>query len=355
MLLFASTGASAADLEHELLVFTSAQIFRTSGVGVPIPESKRDELVSDELASADIVFSVQRGQFRLFGEYLLTNHESDLERFQIGWEPTADTVIWLGRFHQASSVWNHEHHHGQYLQTSITRPAIEEWEDLGGTIPQHFLGLLVESDWRLPNGHGLHTAFGGGLAPVLTDEGLEPFDVLHPDASDHKLGFQMRIAYRPDELGESQVGLLFADNNLAVQEPRQPALTSTSHFDQTVIGIFGTYARDPWRVDGTVYYVETKPDAFTGQASNQNYTVGYLQVQRSLPHGFELFGRREDSARTEHSDYLALFPDFVTARTSLGLRWDFSRRQALTLQISASDSLRDSYNEYRLQWSAAVL
>jgi hypothetical protein len=355
IVLLASTGAAGADLEHELLVFGSAQLFRTSGAGAPVPESLRDALVTDELAAADILFSVQRGPFRLFGEHLLTNHESDLERFQIGWEPSADTVVWLGRFHQASSVWNHVHHHGQYLQTSITRPAVDEWEDLGGTIPQHFLGLLVESDWHLSGGRGLHTAFGGGLAPFLTDQGLEPFDVLHPDAHKHRFGFQARIAYLPEELGESSAGLLLARNELKWGDPPPPQLANSTHFDQTVIGAFGTYVHEPWQLDAAAYYVETRPDASSSQASYQGYTIGYLQVARNLPHGVDVFVRREDSASTERSSYLALFPDFVAARSSLGLRWDFSRRQAITLQLSATDSLRDSYNEFRLQWSAALL
>ena len=62
---------------------------------------------------------------RLFGEYLVSSVEHDLERFQIGYELVPDTLIWAGRFHQPASAWNVEHHHGRYLQTSITRPAVE--------------------------------------------------------------------------------------------------------------------------------------------------------------------------------------------------------------------------------------
>jgi hypothetical protein len=128
-----------------------------------------------------------------------------------------------------------------------------------------------------------------------------------------------------------------------------------SHFDQTVFGVFGNYEHEPWRVTGTAYYVDVKPETFTGSSSYQGYLVGYLQAERSLPHGLQIFARLEDSARTERSAYLSLFPDFVKSRTTLGLRWDFARRQALTFQAAASESLRDSYGEFRVQWSAAVL
>ena len=65
--------------------------------------------------------------------------------------------------------------------------------------------------------------------------------------------------------------------------------------------------------------------------------------------------RREDSIDAGKSTYLTLFPNFVETRTLLGLRWDYHRRQALTLQIANSKSLSDSsYFEYRLQWSGAL-
>lgn len=346
--------AGAADFEHDLLVFGSAELFETSGFDAPVDKEFRKVFVSDQLASADIIFSLQKGRFRLFGEHLLTNHESDLERFQIGWEASEDTVIWLGRFHQASSVWNHEHHHGQFLQTSVTRPAIEEWEDQNGVLPQHFTGLLVESNWHLAGNRGLRTAIGGGLAPLLSQDGLLPFDVTHPDARKYQIGFQARIGFLPDELGDSGFGLLLAHNELNWKGEPPPALVNVTHFDQTVVGIFGNYSNEPWRLSGAAYYVDTNPVSEAATDHYRAFTTGYVQLERSLPHEVVLFGRREDAARVGHSTYLTLFPNFVPKRTVLGLRWDFHRRQALTLQISDSHSLVDAYREFRLQWSGAL-
>ncbi|HZF16701.1 MAG TPA: hypothetical protein VE046_12220 [Steroidobacteraceae bacterium] len=350
-----ATPAGASDLEYDLLVFGSAELYESSGFDAPVSADFRRVFVSDQLVAADVLFSLQKNRFRLFGEQLVTNHESDLERFQIGWEATEDTVIWLGRFHQASSVWNHEHHHGQFLQTSITRPASEEWEDQNGILPQHFTGLLVESNWHLAGNRGLRTAIGGGMAPLLTTVGLEPFDVTHPDTHEHQLGFQARIGFLPDELGESGFGLLFAHNELNWEEGPPPALAGVTHFDQTVIGLFGNYVHDPWRVSSALYYVDMEAVNALTPSHYSAFGTGYLQVERSFPHGLVVFGRREDSVNAHDSSYLTLFPNFVATRTLLGLRWDYHRRQALTLQVANSKSLSDdSYVEYRLQWSGAL-
>ena len=340
--------ASAEPLRHELLVFGSAELARTSGADLPVAH------FDEERIAADILFSVQKGPLKVFGEYLLTNHEADLERFQIGWEPTERSIIWLGRFHQASSVWNHEHHHGQFLQTSITRPAVEEWEDEGGIIPQHFVGLLTESSWHLGKRHGLRTALGGGIAPVITPEGLEPFDLLAPDIRRHKVGIQARVTYLPDELEDTGVGLLFAHNEIAWRGP-QLLVEPFDHIDQTVTGAYLNLEANRWKLHAAAYRVEAEFGERGGPATRNDFLVGYLQIERSLPRGIDLFVRHEDSADTEASGYLRLFPHFVTWRTSVGARWQFAREHALSLQLANSHTMQDKYREFRLQWSAALL
>jgi len=121
----------------EFEVFVAAE--GLAGHGQPHPR------YDDPWFDADVIFGFTHGQFRVFGEYFITGDEHDLERFQVGYEVVPDTVLWLGRFHQPASAWDTEHHHGRYLQTAITRPAIENWEDEQGLIPQHITGALVES------------------------------------------------------------------------------------------------------------------------------------------------------------------------------------------------------------------
>ena len=89
-----------------------------------------------------------------------------------------DTVLWLGRFHQPASAWNTEHHHGQYLQTDITRPYIERWEDEQGIIPQHITGLLLESRQSIGKDGAIQFYGGIGAAPALTNGALDAIDLL---------------------------------------------------------------------------------------------------------------------------------------------------------------------------------
>jgi hypothetical protein len=344
-----AAAADAQDLQHELLVFGSGEIARTTGAD----EDATD--VEEEKIAADVLFSLQRDSFKVFGEYLLTNHESDLERFQVGWEPTERSVVWLGRFHQASSVWNHEHHHGQYLQTSITRPASEEWEDEDGIIPQHFVGALWETAWRIGNRYPLHTAFGGGIAPTLTADGLEPFDLLRPDMGRHKFGAQARIAYVPNELKDTGIGLLYAHNEIAADDDDPDTPAAFDHVDQSVIGVYAKWESEQWKLAATGYHVSAWFDGAGSDPHRNDFFAGYAQLERDFAHGVDVFARHENTLHAGDSAYLQLFPRYVLRRSTLGVRWQLARSHALTLEVSDSTSRTRSYNEFRLQWSATLL
>jgi len=340
--------AGAGELQHELLVFGSAEVADTPNVDEETTDIEKFK------ASADVLFSLQYHSFKALGEYLVTNHEADLERLQLGWEPSDHSILWFGRFHQPASNWNHVHHHGQFLQTSVSRPASEEWEDEGGIIPQHFLGLLWESSWQVHGAYRLHSAFGAGLAPVMTPEGLEPFDIVKPNVDGSKLGLQARIAYQPRELEDTSIGLIVANNEISAHNGPLSALGPFDHLDQTVIGLYARGDWNPWKLEFTAYHVST---AFAGipAAPHQDFLVGYAQVERDFSHGIDIYVRHENTTDATDNLYLQMFPRFVLRRTTLGGRWQFARSHALTLELSDSDSRLQSFSEIRLQWSATLL
>src|SRR5450631_205699 len=191
-------GAQAAAAEHEhssgefeVFVATNA----LAGSGEP---QRRDE---DAWFNADVIFGLTRDQFRVFGEYFVTPEEHDLERFQVGYEFVPDTVLWLGRFHQPASAWNTEHHHGRYLQTAITRPAIENWEDDEGLLPQHITGALLESRRQLGTTAGIQLSGGVGAGPALGSDSYEPIDLINNNPGKHGLSLTARVAYLPEYVG----------------------------------------------------------------------------------------------------------------------------------------------------------
>ena len=341
-----------ADHEHmsnEFEVFVAGEAFQGSGQSHPGDD--------DTWFDADVVFGLTQHQFRVFGELYITPDERDLERLQFGFEFVPETVLWIGRFHQPGSAWNTEHHHGRYLQTAITRPYIERWEDEQGIIPQHITGGLFESRRPIGQEGALQFSGGAGAGPSLQRDELEPIDLIGSNPGRHSLSLTGRVAYLPEYTGTSSFGLLYGHDEITT---RSAYVLSALNSRNVVLSIYGAYAdwnSEPWRIIAANYYVDVALDQ---TARDESFISGYVQVERQLPHMLTLFGRWEDSARMQESAYVALLDDqphdidVALRRHALGARWDYVRRQALTIELSRVVSLKQTSNEVRLQWSAVV-
>jgi hypothetical protein len=341
-----------ADHEHasnEFEVFLAAEAFHASQ-----QEAAGND---DTWFNADLVFGLTQHQFRVFGEFYVTPDEADLERLQFGFEFVPETVLWLGRFHQPASAWNTEHHHGRYLQTAITRPFIERWEDEEGLIPQHITGLLFESRRPLGDDGAIQFAGGAGAGPSFSGGHLDPIDLIDHNPGEHRLSLTARLAYLPEYTGASSFGLLFGHDHIATATAPVINALNSRNVVLTIGGLYADWNREPWRIIGAGYYVDVAFDA----GRDESFMSGYVQAERQLPHNLTVFGRVETSSRMQDSLYVSLFEDHhgdieVALRSNaLGLRWDYVKRQALTLELAHVVSVKQQQaDEIRLQWSAVI-
>jgi hypothetical protein len=344
--------AALAEHEHssgEFEVFVAAE-----ALGGPGEPQRRGD---DAWVDADMIFGLTHDQFRVFGEFFVTPEEHDLERFQVGYELVPDTMLWLGRFHQPASAWNTEHHHGHYLQTAITRPSIETWEDEQGPIPQHITGALVESRRPLGTEAGMQISGGAGAAPTLENGGYEPIDLIGNNPGRHGLSLTARVAYLPEYVGTSSAGLLWGHDQIFVRTPLALTTLRSNHANLGLYGAYTDWSVAQWRFIGVGYYVNVALDRPT---RDESFISGYFQAERQLVHRLTAYGRVEDSARMQKSRYITLFNDHsgdievTLRRAAAGLRWDYARRQALTCEFSHVVSLDERAYEVRLQWAAAI-
>jgi hypothetical protein len=340
---------SAAASSYELEFFPSLEAL--SGLNSPSPLDRE----ADAAARVDTVFGYVTHGFHLFGEYLLTNHESDVERLQLGYELDPETMLWIGRYHQPASAWNFDHHHGQYLQTSISRPAIALWEDEDGLIPQHIVGALLESHRPLGNTHGVQFAAGVGAAPMLDHEGLHPIAVFGSNPGPYRFSADVRLGYLPDYAGTDLLSLLYSHNEFALADPVARSDLRASAMQMDLPGLQFDFSSNKWRFLGAGYYVFLHYSGL-GPPHSEHFAAGYVQVERTLGLRWTLYARIEPSSNTEQSLYVRMLPerdDWPFERDLGGVRWDFIRRQALTLEYAFSNTASGHYNELRLQWSAA--
>jgi len=341
--------ASADDSQHDFLLFPSVDTFNTFNESHPEVE---ESFVRPSLSA---MYSYNGGRFRFLAEYLWSSTESELERLKIGWQAGDDTMWWFGRFHSTAKFWTSEYHHGQFMQTSITRPSVEEWEDESGPIPSHVTGLSVEHTLPRSNETAWNLGFSFGLAPKFVKDELHPYDMLDPE-SDHGLSYNTRVAYRPNIFSDNQIGMLVGWNDINVDSESGPNLADLNNIEQLTVGVFGDWHWDKLRVLASVVHFENELN-YTMESVDDVFVAGYLQLEYKTGDDWTVFGRVDASSSEDTSPYLRLLPAYVSHRHMLGVRWDFIDSHSLTMEVADTSTHGDglthnNFKEVRFQWSA---
>lgn len=102
-------------------------------------------------------------KWSVFGELVFESGDDnvfavDLERFLLRYAPNDYLHVGFGRYHTAIGFYNESFHHGSWLQTATERPFIFAFEDEGGILPIHNVGLTATG--HIPSGSlGLNYIF----------------------------------------------------------------------------------------------------------------------------------------------------------------------------------------------------
>src|SRR5579863_2778577 len=146
----------------------------------------------------------------------------DVERIQVGYIVSDLLKIRAGRFHTVLGFWNTAYHHGSEMQTTIERPEFLNFEDHGGILPVHAVGLwfsgryratglaVLNYDLMLSNGSRI-TNIGGNLPATA----LPNLDVIKGGSLDMNLigddnpakQVSFHLALTPSALMDFRVGL----------------------------------------------------------------------------------------------------------------------------------------------------
>ena len=347
--ILASSPLARADSKHDMLVFLSLERFEILSASDPALDG------FETLAMSDFLYTYNSNRFRFLAEFVWSNSEKELERLQAAWQIDDKTMLWFGRFHAISKYWTTEYHHGQFMQNSISRPGVEEWEDDSGPMPSHITGLWLEHEHSINDRSAINLGFSTGLAPKFAGQQLVPFDFLNPD-SGHDLVISGRVVYRPDILSINQIGLALAYNDIAVVSESSPILVDLSSISQVTLGLFSNWQWKDWRLSTNWVYFDIDMRYRDGDVED-DFILGYVQGEYQASKNWTIFGRSEFGFDEDNSPYLQLLPAFIAHRSMIGVRWDFANSQAVTLEVADTSTQgdafsHDNFKELRIQWSA---
>jgi hypothetical protein len=322
----------------DLLLFPSITSTRQS-------KSDAELAASEFLPAVDIFYSTEFDRTRFLAEFFNSSREHELERLQVGWHILPGKSLWVGRFHNPLSFWNTEIHHGDFLQTSLSRPTVANYEDEHGPLPAHITGLLFESI-RTSGDSEIDYMAGLGIGPTFNVT-LNPFDLLEP-SNPGKIAASFRLGFHPEVSNPNQFGaaigyaLIPVSNEPLIEEVRQ-----------TVLSAFLNFERGEFHLIGELFIFD---DSVSGSGSSNRYTTvsAYLQPEYKLGKSGRatVYGRIESTPHAIEDGYLALLPEFSPHQSVAGLRYDITSSQAIKLEASRTrrqDGLE--FDSISAQWS----
>jgi hypothetical protein len=138
----------------------------------------------------------------------------DLERIQIRYSFNDYFKLSAGRYHTSIGFYNTAYHHSTWMQTAVDRPFLFAFEDEGGILPVHNVG--VSATGMIPSGHfGLHYVAEIGNGRASRTPLAEP---VQDRVSDHNgKAFNVALFARPQMLPGFQVGASYYHDSLVPQ------------------------------------------------------------------------------------------------------------------------------------------
>ena len=238
---------------------------------------------------------------------------AELERLLIRFDQSDYFKVSFGRYHTPINYWNTAYHHGQWLQTTVSRPEMTQFG--GRFIPVHFVGGLLEG--ALPAG-GLNLNYnvglGNGRGPILSRGGDAG------DSNNHK-AWLVNLFSKPDRFFGLQAG-------------------GSAYRDEVNVGprVF-----NEWVTSGHIVWHKETPEVIA-EVANVNHTeVGrpgsfnsqayYLQFAYRLPWGKQLwkpYYRWEYIHIPRTEPVLAGVPSL--AGSLVGIRYDITSFAAIKME-----------------------
>ena len=279
----------------------------------------------------------------------------DLERLQIGYTFSDALTAWGGRFHTPYGIWNTAFHHGQQIQTSLSRPRFLEFEDRGGILPSHTTGLWLTGTLPAGGARFNYDVYAGNSPRISIDAAAPaPGGTLDPKAGGDtahaaSVGFRAEFAPRGalDGLKVGIHGLRANVNDDSAGRNRTRLLT---------YGPYVSYTNDQWEILSELYKFKNRDLSGGTGAHNSNawyvqagYNTGrvtpYVRAERVALDQTDNYFAFQNSGRSYHATSLGLRFDL---NNSTALKFEAGRTQLRNVKLGGGD---DSFTELRTQFS----
>lgn len=278
----------------------------------------------------------------------------DVERAYLEYR-TQHWMIAAGRTHSELGYWNTAFHHGRWLQLTIDRPRVLRFEDDGGVLQIHSVGVDVA--------YGPARGDSGLEVAVAVSNGSGPTRVAIQTDGDNN--WAKALLVRIGAVGIGHPALRFGINVGIDSIPAEDATIRPLLPDQSILELV-TGAYVALRSEGLILFSEAYNILHQGGGKTWQFTDGFVvagyRFGRFIPY-VEFEAREGDGLSDPYFNpgpaaSAESVPPANFVEGMVGLRYDLSSWSALKLELAANrfDAVMDpghSVSGYRaaLNWS----
>lgn len=311
-------GFSYGDVTGQMKIFGDLDF----GYADPAPEGEGDNHFG--VGVLDFFLTAEVGDhFQILSETKVEGFDAatvfSQERLWGAYRLNEAFYVKMGMEHSGISRWNRLYHHGAWLELSISRPFIAEFEGDGGILPLHNIGIEVGGQHDVSAGRfDYYAAIANGRAELPSQKTIA-FDPNDAKAVEFYAGFvpaavedlHFGATVRYDEIPPDGAGF-------------------ESSLDSLIATGFAQYRHGPISLLSEYGFIWDEDES-----SSQDYdsTTGYAQLGYSF--GDLTPYLRLDFKNMAEGDtfYARQDRDLDRYRNTLGLRYDFNRNAALKLEF----------------------
>lgn len=276
----------------------------------------------------------------------------DLERLQVSYIFNDSLRVLAGRFHNLLGYWNMAYHHGAQIQTTIERPQFLKFEDDGGILPVHVVGMWIDGILRTePAQLEYGIMVGNGAKIVGVDLATSSGGTLDPNSSSDNSknkAVSLRLRAMPSAIDGLGIGISvnFSDVQLFGTDDKLILVNSKEEISQLIFGADFEYLANNIELLSEFYQIRDKAkESFSSNA-------WYMQGGYKIAGRFTPYVRFERVTVDENDPYFIALGQSDSKKTITGMRYDIMLTSSLKIEARFINSI-DNFQEYGIQWAFA--
>lgn len=268
---------------------------------------------------------------------------TDLERAQIGYQVGDNTTVWLGRFHTPYGYYNNAFHHGQQISMALRRPRFLAFEDQGGVMPAHTVGLWFTGSRRAGDGRLSYDAYVGNAQRI--EDGT--LNMEQAGLKDAEMLIGGNVGYAP---GGALEGLKFGASFFSADILDDALVANRTRVRN--VGVYAVYDTDQW--ENLVEWYHFDDEDHSGSTGTHRSDAGFIQLAYRIGR-FAPYARYERSSLDQADNFFAAQTSGGSYhRSAIGIRFDVDLSAALKLEFARTTNMDrdlDEFSEAMMQYA----